>query len=41
MVDVIKHSLFPTIINSFEFDMDEKEYNLVNNKLNLIKVVDR
>ena len=37
MVDVIKHSLFPTIINSFEFDMDEKEYNLVINKLNNIK----
>ena len=33
MVDVIKHSLFPTIINCFEFDMDEKEYNLVINKL--------
>ena len=37
MVDVIKHSLFPTIINSFEFDMDEKEYNLVINKLNNIE----
>ena len=23
MVDVVKHSLFPTIINSFEFNMDE------------------
>ena len=37
MVDVVKHSLFPTIINSFEFDMDEKEYNLVINKLNNIE----
>jgi uncharacterized protein (TIGR02466 family) len=37
MVDVIKHSLFPTIINSFEFDMDKKEYNLVINKLNNIE----
>ena len=37
MVDVIKHSLFPTIINSFEFDMDEQEYNLVINKLNNIE----
>ena len=37
MVDVIKHSLFPTIINSLEFDMDEKEYNLVINKLNNIE----
>ena len=37
MVDVIKHSLFPTTINSFEFDMDEKEYNLVINKLNNIE----
>ena len=37
MADVIKHSLFPTIINSFEFDMDEKEYNLVINKLNNIE----
>ena len=37
MVDVIKHSLFPTIINSFEFDIDEKEYNLVINKLNNIE----
>ncbi len=37
MVDVIKHSLFPTIINSFEFDMDELEYNLVINKLNNIE----
>ena len=37
MVDVIKHSLFPTIINSFEFDMDEKEYNIVINKLNNIE----
>ena len=37
MVDVIKNSLFPTIINSFEFDMDEKEYNLVINKLNNIE----
>ena len=37
MVDVIKHSLFPTIINCFEFDMDEKEYNLVINKLNNIE----
>ena len=34
MVDVIKHSLFPTIINSFEFDMDEKEYNLVIDEIN-------
>ena len=37
MVDVVKHSLFPTIINSFEFDMDEQEYNLVINKLNNIE----
>ena len=37
MVDVIKNSLFPTTINSFEFDMDEKEYNLVINKLNNIE----
>ena len=37
MVDVIKHSLFTTIINSFEFDMDKKEYNLVINKLNNIE----
>ena len=37
MVDIVKHSLFPTIINSFEFDMDEKEYNLVINKLNNIE----
>ena len=37
MVDIVKHSLFPTIINSFEFDMDEQEYNLVINKLNNIE----
>ena len=34
MVNVKQHKVFPTIINEFEFDMDEQEYNLVIDELN-------
>ena len=34
MVNVIQHKCFPTIINEFEFDMDEQEYDLVIDELN-------
>ena len=34
MVDVTQHKCFPTIINEFQFDMDDYEHNFVINELN-------
>ena len=34
MVDVKQHKVFPTIINEFQFDMDEQEHDFVINELN-------
>ena len=34
MVDVKQHKVFPTIINEFQFDMDDYEHNFVINELN-------
>ena len=34
MVDVTQHKVFPTIINEFQFSMDDYEHNFVINELN-------